>query len=200
MVYLSPLIRRQFHTFLLAINTSETHWKASHRMGLWIQSSKGRLRSCRLTRQAATAASRHWSGGMSEPKCMALVCYLLMDSSYCGWKKSCTTLDGWNMLKPYPPYQGFILLIIEWILYIVINFVIYKLLIYYINNINNLIYPINWVDIIVILLYIINNPSSWWDKPPFSTGAGFCWCIFLRRSASYGREFLYFLSCAPIMS
>ena len=23
-----------------------------------------------------------------------------MDSSYCGWKKSCTTLDGWNMLKP----------------------------------------------------------------------------------------------------
>ena len=120
--------------------------------------------------------------------------------SYCGWKKSYTTLDGWNMLKPYPPYQGFISLIIEWILYIVINFVIYKLLIYYINNINNLIYPINWVDIIVILLYIINNPSSWWDKPPFSTGAGFCWCIFLRRSASYGREFLYFLSCAPIMS
>ena len=54
------------------------------------------------------------------------------------------------MLKPYPPYQGFILLIIEWILYIVI----YKLLIYHIDKINNLIYPINWVDISVILLYI----------------------------------------------
>ena len=115
--------------------------------------------------------------------------------SYCGWKKSCTTLDGWNMLKPYPPYQGFILLIIEWILYIVI----YKLLIYYIDKINNLIYPINWVDISVILLYIyiINNPSSWWDKPPIN------WCRILlvhdklRRSASYGRVFL---SCAPIMS
>ena len=91
--------------------------------------------------------------------------------SYCGWKKSCTTLDGWNMLKPYPPYQGFILLIIEWILYIVI----YKLLIYYIDKINNLIYPINWVDISVILLYIyiINNPSSWWDKPPIN------WCRIL---------------------